>query len=445
MSRARFKPTPRALWVWSLATCLVFFCELMGLASASWPQWPLAELILAGTAAISMLDLLVSWSFANIRITRTLPHNLSLGKATKIQLSCEHQHARPIRLQLYDHLPLHFDSHSMPLDVTVPPGRELALRYQAIAKQRGEALFDGIDIQAYSLLGLWFLKRHNALCNKTKVFPNFTTIEGMKLIAVEHQTSQLGIRQKPRRGQGTDFHELRDYREGDTLRQIDWNATSRRHKLIARHYQEERDQNIILMLDSGQRMLSKEGNSTYFDHCLNGLLMLSYVALKQGDSISMVSFDQSLHWSAPVKGSGGITRLLQRFYDLYPQSTASDYLKAAQDVMDRGYKRSLVVMATNLREDDAEELIAATSLLQKKHMVILANLREATLNEVDEQEIENLDQALTYSGLSSYLEAREILLKKLRVMKVMAIDCAPAQLTSQLVSSYLAIKRAGQL
>lgn len=446
---SRFKPTSKAIWVWSLIAALVLFIELGRVAQGDdiehWLFAPWPTFLLVSLSLLTLFDLLLSWTFADVRIERKLPHNVSLGKATQIELACQHEQPRAIQLKLYEHLPLHFDAGSMPLTATIPASTKRTLSYHTQAQQRGEALIDGIDVQAFSWMGFWLLKRHHAVQSTIKVFPNFATIEGMKLIAVEHQNSQLGIRQKPRRGQGTDFHELRDYRDGDTLRQIDWNATSRRRKLISRHYQEERDQNIILMLDSGRRMMAQEGSSTYFDHCLNGLLMLSYVALKQGDSVSMMSFDRHQHWSTSVKGNHGITALLQRFYDLYPKPTAVDYLGAAQDVMNKGFKRSLVVLTTNLREDDIDEIVSAVTLLKKKHMVIVANLREASLDDIDNQAVENLNQALTYAGLSTYLEAREKLLNKLSVMRVTALDCPPEALTSHLVSSYLAIKRAGQL
>ena len=449
MSTMRFKPTLRSVWVWSLLSIALLSVEISRIAQSElsnhWLHWPWLSTLPALVALIFGLDLLLSWQFSNLKIQRRLNHNISSGKAIQVSLSCTHQQPRAIRVRLYDHLPLHFECTELPLEITLPANKETAIHYQAMAHKRGDAQIDGIDVQAYSLLGLWYISKHIGCRNSVKVFPNFATIEGMKLLAVEHQSSQLGVQQKPRRGQGTDFQELRDYREGDTLRQIDWNATSRRQKLTSRHYQEERDQHIILMLDSGRRMMVQEGETTYFDHCLNGLLMLSYVALKQGDAVSMVSFDSARHWSSSVKGVHGITALLQRFYDLYPKPTAVDYVAAAQEVLNKGHKRSLVVLATNLREDDIDEIATCVSLLRKRHKVIVANLREASLDTIEHDPIDCMDKALTYAGLATYQEARDKLIKKLQAMKVTTLDCQPTALTSQLVSSYLAIKRAGQL
>ncbi|MCL8396369.1 DUF58 domain-containing protein, partial [Pseudomonas aeruginosa] len=64
------------------------------------------------------------------------------------------------------------------------------------------------------------------------------------------QASRLvGAHVKRRRGEGTDFHQMREYRVGDSLRQLDWKATARARKLISREYQDEKNQQLLLMLD----------------------------------------------------------------------------------------------------------------------------------------------------------------------------------------------------
>jgi uncharacterized protein (DUF58 family) len=99
----------------------------------------------------------------------------------------------------------------------------------------------------------------------------------------------LGAHLRRRRGEGTDFHQLRDYREGDSLRQIDWKA-SRARRLISRDYQDERNQQVMLLLDTGRRMLpaSARRRDSHFDHVLNASLVLAYLALRQGDAVGLL-------------------------------------------------------------------------------------------------------------------------------------------------------------
>ncbi|MFH7495413.1 DUF58 domain-containing protein, partial [Pseudomonas syringae pv. tagetis] len=76
-----------------------------------------------------------------------------------------------------------------------------------------------------------------------------------------------------RRGPGMEINHLRYFREGDSLRQLDWKATARQRAPITREYQAERDQQIIFMIDCGRGMRSQDGDLSHFDHALNASLV----------------------------------------------------------------------------------------------------------------------------------------------------------------------------
>ncbi|HBX54209.1 MAG TPA: DUF58 domain-containing protein, partial [Pseudomonas sp.] len=71
-----------------------------------------------------------------------------------------------------------------------------------------------------SPLRLWRARRYLDLPQATRVYPDFARLYGAQLMAVDDWLSQLGVRQRPRRGLGLEFHQLREFRDGDTLRQI---------------------------------------------------------------------------------------------------------------------------------------------------------------------------------------------------------------------------------
>ena len=112
--------------------------------------------------------------------------------------------------------------------------------------------------------------------------------------------------QRRRRGEGLEFHQLREYREGDSQRQIDWKATSRSGQLISREYQDERDQQIMLLIDCGRRMRAQDDELSHFDHVLNAALLLAYVGLRQGDAVGLPHDERraALHRAAQVGGDG---------------------------------------------------------------------------------------------------------------------------------------------
>jgi uncharacterized protein (DUF58 family) len=252
------------------------------------------------------------------------------------------------------------------------------------------------------------------------------------------------VRQRQRRGQGLEFHQLREFREGDSLRQIDWKATARQRTPIAREYQDERDQQIIFMLDCGRRMRSQDGELAHFDHALNACLLLSYVALRQGDAVGLCTFasDQPRYLS-PVKGSGQLNVLLNTVYDLHSSQRSADYQAAITQLLSRQKRRALVVLVTNLRDEDDEELLTAVKRLGKQHRVLVASLREDVLDNLRDVPVQTLPEALAYCGTVVYLNARGELHERLSAHGVPVLDARPGELGTQLVTQYLSLKRSG--
>jgi len=216
----------------------------------------------------------------------------------------------------------------------------------------------------------------------SKVYPNYRSIHDYILLATEQKTRQLGIRQRQRRGDGLDFLQLRNYREGDSLRQIDWRTTSRLRKLISKEYQQERDQNIIFVLDSGRRMRTKDSELSHFDQALNATLLLASIALKQGDAVGLQLFGGKNLFLPPKKGTSVINNMLNHVYDLHPTTNASDLIEVAENLNKHFTKRSLVVIVSNVRSEDEIEIKTAMSLLKQHHLVLLANLKESAFEEI---------------------------------------------------------------
>ena len=276
-------------------------------------------------------------------------------------------------------------------------------------------------------------------------FPNFAEITRYALLAIDNRLSQIGVLRKRRRGEGLDFHQLREYRQGDTMRQIDWKATARMRKLISREYQDERDQQIVFLIDCGRRMAARDGELSHFDHTLNAVLLLAYVALREGDTAGLMTFATGdERFVAPRKSGATINRFLNALYGLQPTLQTPDYYQAALDLSLRLKKRSLVIIVSNLRDEDAEGLMPALALLRRRHLVMFANLREGVVEQTLQRPIRNDDDALTYAAAASYLADREALTRRMQGQGVRLLDVEPARLPIAMVNRYLDLKQGGQ-
>ncbi|MCU1763432.1 DUF58 domain-containing protein [Pseudomonas sp. 14P_8.1_Bac3] len=400
--------------------------------------------LLLALLALAVLDAVRVKRLPSPRIQRHMPGSLALGRWSDVRLEVEHDVSQPLIIEVFDHVPDGLSFEHLPLSVELQPGQQSQIGYRVRPLNRGHFTFEHCEINLPSPMGLWTDKRLSNVSDNTRVYPDFARLYGGQLLAVDNWLSQLGVRQRHRRGLGLEFHQLREFREGDSLRQIDWKATARQRTPIAREYQDERDQQILFMLDCGRRMRSQDGELTHFDHALNACLLLSYVALRQGDAVGLGTFAaEPPRYLAPVKGAGQLNVLLNSVYDLNSTQRSADYQAAATQLLARQKRRSLVVLVTNLRDEDDDELLTAVKRLSQQHRVLVASLRETVLDSLRQTPVQTLSEALTYCGTVDYLNVRNELHERLNAHGVPVLDANPHELGAALVTRYLEWKKAG--
>jgi uncharacterized protein (DUF58 family) len=229
-------------------------------------------------------------------------------------------------------------------------------------------------------------------------------------------------------------------------------ATQKHDRPIVRTYQDERDQDVIILLDCGRRMRADDMQygigATHFDQCLNALMLLAFVALHHGDAVGAMTFgaaDGAQKRFAARKGPQAFNALMAALADVEATATFSDYERIAAECLSQRRKRGLVVMITNSRNEDAPQLTAALALLRTRHVVVLANLREEIVAQIAEPALTNPEAALECAAALEYEQARHRLLGRLANHRVRTIDCEPRRLGVQLVNSYRSLKRSGSI
>ncbi|WP_144392298.1 DUF58 domain-containing protein [Pleionea sediminis] len=408
----------------------------------------LYEIWLWGSAisgSLLFFDLLSLKESKHVSASRKVTKNLAVGATTTVSLKINNRSNRILNIFVSDHYPQHSEVKDLPQTVTINTGSFAELYYKIRILHRGDAEFGLIRLLIQSTLGLWEKVIQDGTCETIKVYPNFAAIHDYILLSADQQSSQMGIRLSQRRGDGLEFHQLREYRIGDSLRQIDWRASSRLNKLISKEYQEEKDQNIVFLLDCGRRMRTQDQDLSHFDHSLNAMLLLAYIGLKQGDAVGFLSFGGISRWLSPQKGTHFINMILNQVYDCHPTLNASDFIEAATELNSRIRKRSLVVLITNCRDEDLFELEPAIKLLNEHHLVMLANLREHALDESIENPVANFEDALKYTESLNFIRQRQKVQNQCVNRGVIALDTIPSHLASRIVNSYFEIKRSGRL
>ena len=133
------------------------------------------------------------------------------------------------------------------------------------------------------------------------------------------------------------------------------------------------------------------------------------------------------------------------FSPRYRLTGKPDYLVASENLARRQRKRALVVLVTNLRDEDHETLLPAVKSLRRRHAVTVASLREPVLDEIVDSPVRDFDEALTRAAAVDYLQSRRRQLAWLRHDGVQILDVAPRDLPVTLINHYWSRKRAGAL
>lgn len=451
------RPTPRLYWPLLVLLILGFLHAL-----TTWLSQPavadgwltiLAFLWQASAALLAVLLLLDALSLrqpGTLTVQRQHSENVSLGVWCDVRILIEFQganrHAREKRMiSVFDHYPDACHSRNTQHRDWIHSGTLFTAHYQIKPFERGQQAFGKTDLLLQSRLGFWQRRLQLGKSTQIRVFPNFSAVARYTTMNMEQQTARLGIRMQPMRGQGTEFHQLREFRQGDTLRQIDWNSTARQRKLISRDYQEEKDQRVVFLVDCGRRMRSRDSELSHLDHALNSLLLMSYTALKQGDAVGVLSFGNTTRWLHPVKGVSQMSKLVNSIYDTSTSTQASDYHAAVRYLVSRNLKRSLVVLLTNIRDDNGDDLLQALKLLQQKHLVVIASLEEPEIQTLLESPVQQFDDSLAFAGAVQYQSQRQQTSQRFNHQGILTVNSSPEAMPVALVNRYFEVKREGLL
>ena len=409
-----------------------------------------AALALLGAAIADYRLTAKAWHAESPKMTRRLPHALAIGLRYEVHITLESRGAASWELGLFDQVDPTLLTQGLPCLVRVEGGRLIEVRYAMTPTRRGDITFRPADVRVRSRLGLCELRKSLGNEESRRVFPDFSQVARYAWLAGDRRLTELGIKAYRRRGEGTDFKQLAEYRIGDCVRHIDWKATLRFGKPIIREFQDERDQCVMLLVDSGRRMRADDGypasGGNYFDHVLNAVMLVAYVALRQGDEVGAMTFGAPAGEQravAPRKGVNTLNILMGELYDVQPTPTHSDYVAAAMTLMSRQRKRALVVIVTNFRDEDSLELKNALRLLRTRHLVLLASLRERVVNDMASQPLEPAGASLEVAGAHLYEQSRADAFNRLATHEALMVDAVPERLGVELVNRYHAVKKAG--
>ncbi len=427
-------------------TPLLFSVALAGaaLVLGMWhPAFTLVGLATNGVLAlVAGLDLYRTVRPDRIETSREVSDVLSVGAQNPVVLRLLSRAPVPVTIELTDEPPEPSRVEGLPVEVELKPQREVEVTYHVYPQRRGPNRFTFVHFRYQSPLGLWTRNVRRRLVNEVRIYPDIRTVRRFDLLARRNRLSEMGLKLWRLRGKEGEFERLREYRREDELRHIDWRATAKHQKLISREYTTERNQNIVILLDCGRSMLNETDGISHLDRGLNASIILSYIALGQGDNVSLIAFSNRIErYVGPVRGKAAVHSLIQKTYDLEPRHEASDYGLACEELLRRQKKRALVLLVTYALDDQHLDAIGRyLRTLISSHLFLCVLLKDLPLVGLAEQMPDTDLKAYQVAAATEMLAAQERRLLGLRASGIHATEVVPNELAAEVINQYLDVK-----
>ncbi len=407
----------------------------------------LALLANLGLLTIALIDLWISPPPKRIEIQRDVSDVLSVAARNPVQLRLQNHAGIPLRVSVHDDPGPLAETRDLPQTVLLPPWKEQSVHYALVPVRRGENRLGPVYLKYPTRWGLWQRRQIRPLDRTVRNYPDIRAVHRYDLLARQNRLAELGVRTMRMPGQGREFERLREFRYGDEVRQVDWKATARQRQLISREFNVERNQNIVIMVDCGRFMGNETDGVSYLDRALNAAIMLSWIALGQGDNVSLMAFSNRIErFIRPVRGKPGIQSILRSTYDIQVSQNAADYTLALEYLSRMQRNRALVLLITFITDQLQLDVIGESLRLKSlPYLPMCVLLQDTGMLDLAERVPESDLDAYHTAAAAWILNGQIAKVAALRDSGILMIETPPELLTERMINEYLRVKARGMI
>jgi len=383
-----------------------------------------------------------------ISITREFSGRFAVGAETEVQIHIQNPTAAPILLKVKDEYPPQMKLTGLrEVRLRVDGQTSASLIYGLTPPKRGRFQFGLIAVRFLSRLKLAWCDTRVGEATIVKVYPNMRRAREAELKALGARALVSTHRRASWRGEGLEFESMRDYVRGDELRHISWTATARRGKLTTRQYQIERDQTILIALDAGRLMTARIEQETKLDSAVHAALALMSAAARSGDNAGLMVFGRKVKsYLPPGRGRDHTDAALEALHGIEPEMIEPSYARAFEFIAANSKRRSLVVLLTDLvDEEGSKELLTSLRLLRPRHLPLVVTIADRDLKGVVRDAPATLRDLFTQSVAEEILHQREAALRLVESQGGLALDVTAVALAPALLQTYIRVKERGLL
>ncbi|MGV0851322.1 DUF58 domain-containing protein [Mycolicibacterium phlei] len=434
-------------------TALVALVCALPIVVSPWPA-PTFVALLATLAAVVGLDAALAGSVRAVEFTRSGDTTARLGQRAEVRLVVENTGNRRITGVVRDAWAPSACAEPRVHPVLIQPGHRVHLTTTLHPVRRGDQESALITVRSIGPLGLAGRQRSHRVPWQVRILPPFLSRRHLparlaKLRELEGNTPALI------RGQGTEFDSLREYVVGDDVRSIDWRATARRADVVVRTWRPERDQRVVIVLDTGRTSAGRVGVDPTsddptgwprLDWSMDAALLLAALASRAGDRVDFLAHDQVQRAGLfNASRSGLLTQLVDVMAPIEPALIESDATAMVAAIQRRVRRHALVVLLTDLNASALDEgLMTVLPQLTSRHTVLIAAVADPRVAALAEGRAD-APQVYDAAAAERTRNERADIAARLRRRGVDVVDAAPDELAPAVADHYLVLKASGRL
>lgn len=379
---------------------------------------------------------------------RTWEHAPSLATPSEVCMVVRNFGRVATRCTLVDETPASFRTSPPSLSLVVAPRQIASTRYEIVPRERGDVRLGRLFLRYQSQLGFAERWASVELSQTVRVLPDLEQARQQALYLIRSRQVEMEKRRRRQRGQGREFESLREYRQGDEMRDVCWTATARRHQLTTRIFEIERSQAVWIVLDAGRLLRAEvqrddsEIRLAKLDYAVNAALSLAQVATQCGDRVGLLAYGRGIQQNlAAGRGPSHLRSIVDCLAQVRGEAAEADHSRAARVLLTEQSRRSLVVWITDFAETPTTpEVIEYAMQMTKRHLVVFTAMNQPDLTALADRIPRTTGEMYRHAAALEIASRRDLLLRGLRQRGVFAFELVPGLLASSIVNQYLDIK-----
>ncbi|APQ16346.1 DUF58 domain-containing protein [Maribacter hydrothermalis] len=397
---------------------------------------------------ITLVDILLLFlSKGTITADRIVPDKLSNGDENKIEVKVSNQYLFTGNITIIDELPFQFQKRDLNFQSTLKAGEQKLFSYTVRPVERGVYSFGNLNIFATSPIG--FIARKYTF-NKNKevpVYPSFLQLRKYDLLAFNNRLLEHGIKKIRRIGHTMEFEQIKEYIQGDDIRNINWKATAKRSLLMVNQFQDEKSQPIYSVIDKGRVMKMPFNELSLLDYAINASLVISNIALKKNDKAGIFAFSNRIENRVVAeRRSSQMNLILETLYNLKTNFVESDFSRLYIDTKRNLPQRSLLLLYTNFETLDAlHRQLPYLQAIAKQHLLVVIFFENTELITYTKEKPETTLEIFEQTIAEKFIYEKQLVVNELRKYGIQTILTKPEDLTINTINKYLEIKAKGLL